>query len=371
VRPFHRQPESADHLSGHFEPVFCHSEGLPCHSERSEESLFLPLLMCFFLFLSACTVPSPSPTHSATTEASTVAPPTSTRPAPSPTVKLRATRTFTSPALITTQPPAASDTPEPAQTAAVDPTQPLSWQDMPVIPTVSEAMKVIYQRGQESGSNPKAFSKVGDCETVTKSFLGAFDLETPRWYRLGAYTDLQELIVHFKGSFSRTSVASKTGFTSANVLSTLWADASQCQAGETPLDCEYRLHRPGLVIIMLGTNDAQLKRETFEANMRKIIDFWLDKGVVPILATKADNLEGDGSINAIIARLAAEYDLPLWNFWRALQSLPDQGLQPDRIHLTWAVDLFDDPAAMQKGWPVRNLTALQVLDAVWRGVNGQ
>jgi hypothetical protein len=229
-------------------------------------------------------------------------------------------------------------------------------------------MQALYQHGIGNGNNPRAFSKVGDCETVTKSFLGAFDLESPRWYRLGPFIELQAVIAQFKGSFTRTSVASKTGFTSANMLSSLWAAPSQCQSGETPLDCEYRLHHPSLVIIMLGTNDVNLRRETFEANMRKIIQFWLDKDVVPVLATKADNLEGDGSINAIIARLAGEYDLPLWNFWRALQDLPDQGLQPDRVHLTWAVDFFDDVESMQKGWPVRNLTALQTLDAVWRGV---
>jgi hypothetical protein len=34
--------------------------------------------------------------------------------------------------------------------------------------------------------------------------------------------------------------------------------------------------------------------------------------------------------------------------------------------MTWGRNFFDDPVAMSKAWPVRNLTALQVLDAVWR-----
>jgi hypothetical protein len=229
-------------------------------------------------------------------------------------------------------------------------------------------MQTVYQHGLALGNDAHAFSKVGDCETVTKSFMGAFDLTSPTWYTLGDYTYLQDVILQFKGSFSRTSVASKTGFNSASVLSTMWSDPKQCQDTEMPLECEYRLHHPSLVIVMLGTNDYQTKPSKFEANMRQIIQFWLDKGVVPILSTKADNLEGDGSINALIVRLAAEYDLPLWNFWRALQDLPAQGLQDDRIHLTFAHDFFDDPAAMQNGWPVRNLTGLQVLDAVWRAL---
>ncbi len=102
--------------------------------------------------------------------------------------------------------------------------------------------------------------------------------------------------------------------------------------------------------------------------MRQIIEISIQNGVVPILATKPDDIEGDGRLNAAIARLAQEYELPLWNYWLAVQSLPGGGLQDDEVHITWAPNRFDDPQAMQKGWPVRNLTALQALDAVWRAV---
>ncbi len=102
--------------------------------------------------------------------------------------------------------------------------------------------------------------------------------------------------------------------------------------------------------------------------MRAILDYLIAEGVVPILSTKADNLEGDGSINATIVRLAQEYDVPLWNFWLAVQPLPDHGLQPDGAHITWGPNQFDDPLSLERGWPIRNLTALQVLDAVWRSL---
>jgi hypothetical protein len=91
---------------------------------------------------------------------------------------------------------------------------------------------------------------------------------------------------------------------------------------------------------------------------------------VPILYTKASNLEGDWSINATTARLAYEYDVPLWNFWRAVQPLPGHGLRPDGMHVTWGYNFFDDPVAMSNGWPWRNLTALQALEAVWGAVAG-
>ena len=100
--------------------------------------------------------------------------------------------------------------------------------------------------------------------------------------------------------------------------------------------------------------------------MRAIIELSIDQGVIPILSTKADNLEGDGSLNAKIAALAREYGVPLWNYWLAVQPLPDQGLQDDQVHLTWGPNQFNDPQVMKSAWATRNLTALQTLDVVWR-----
>lgn len=98
--------------------------------------------------------------------------------------------------------------------------------------------------------------------------------------------------------------------------------------------------------------------------MRKVIEFSLEQGVLPILGTKADNREGNHLINQTIARLAYEYDLPLWNFWLAAQDLPGRGLQEDGSHLTFAAPFFDRPAALKSAWPVRNLNALQILEQV-------
>ena len=102
--------------------------------------------------------------------------------------------------------------------------------------------------------------------------------------------------------------------------------------------------------------------------MRQILNILVSRNVVPILSTKGDNLEGDHRINRTIACLAQEYDIPLWNFWAAIQPLPNHGLQPDHEHLTYGNTDFDDNHALQSAWTIRNLTALQTLDAVWRGV---
>ena len=112
----------------------------------------------------------------------------------------------------------------------------------------------------------------------------------------------------------------------------------------------------------------------FEDKMRRVIDHTIGKGIVPILVTKADNAEGNHFINATIARLAYEYEIPFWNFWLAVQPLPNHGLIYDRPeHITIPDDWsqlcnFEDLENMKLGFPVRNLTALQLLDAVMKGV---
>ena len=100
--------------------------------------------------------------------------------------------------------------------------------------------------------------------------------------------------------------------------------------------------------------------ERYEEYMRRIIEYSIAHGAVPILSTKADNVEGDHSINLATARLAYAYDLPLWNFWLAAQSLSNRGLDPDRpdgFHLS------------RQAWTERSYTALKTLDNLWRNAN--
>ncbi|MGD0005583.1 MAG: hypothetical protein ABSE06_15290 [Anaerolineaceae bacterium] len=238
---------------------------------------------------------------------------------------------------------------------------PEDWQDWPVVPQATGRARQIYQQGLAQGVDPHAFSKIGDCQSIKEALMGMFD--QPGRYQLPAdqAAALQETINQFAGSFNRDGMAVKGGFNAASVLSPMWADPS-CQAGETPLECEVRLHRPSFVIISLEVWWQGRTTQRYVDYMRKIIDYSIAHGAVPILSTKADNVEGDNSLNLATARLAYEYDLPLWNFWRAVQPLPYHGMDPvrnDGFHISQAL-----------AWPVRSLTALQALDSVWRGVAG-
>jgi len=239
---------------------------------------------------------------------------------------------------------------------------PEEWQSWPVIPILSEKMLATYQRGLTMGNDPHAFSKIGDGEISAAWFLTDFDLGSD-YYNLGTNTGLQTTIAYYSGSFGRKGEAARRGFNAQHVLDPALADPQVCITEETPLDCEIRLHHSSFVLISMGTNQVW-QPEAFEKGLREIIETSLNRGVVPILSTKADNLEGDHRINLIIARLAVEYDLPVWNFWSAVQSLPDHGLQEDREHLTYYPNNFSVPEARQFAWPVRNLSALQVLESL-------
>jgi hypothetical protein len=186
---------------------------------------------------------------------------------------------------------------------------------------------------------------------------------------LGEYQTLQPVIDWFVESLNRVSISLGNGFNTSAELSALRADPERCESKESPMACEYRIHHPSYALIALGTDDVGISPEVFEQQMREIIEYTIGKGIVPILATKADNREGGDAFNRISARLAYEYDVPLWNYWAAVQPLPGHGLADGLGHLTWSnPNRFDYPNSMQFAIPVRTRTALQTLESIWRGV---
>lgn len=293
--------------------------------------------------------------------ACTTAPTATSQPKPESTSTLEATETETVVAVTEESAPA----PRPTLT-------PDEWMTLPVVPEVTDTAREIYARGLELGRDPTHFSKVGDCQTNTGFYLVDFDNEGA--YSLGEYAYLQDTIDYYEGSFSRTSLAMRDGYNVAAILTPLRADPKQCEKNENPIACEFRLHNPSIAIISLETNFSDRPADDYGKYMRQIIEYSIEQGVVPILATKGDNLEGDHSINAEIAEIAVEYDIPLWNLWAALQPLPNQGHSTelnDGFHLSFSRNFFDKPKNMLSGWPWRNLTALQALDAVRRGLREQ
>lgn len=267
--------------------------------------------------------------------------------------------------------------PQPTATqASTEEDEPLTWIDLPVVPEVSPAMVEVFEKGLADGRDPRRFSKIGDCQNITTYFLAMFDGGT---YRLGEeYAYLQSTIDYFAGSWSRKSMAVKGGLNVAAAQNPMWTQAVEdytkqdfCKDGETPLVCELRDYNPSFVIISMEESWAG-SYEIYDNSLRQIIDYVLSLNIVPILATRTESLSQDRQINDIIVKVAEDYDLPLWNFGAAVANLPDAGFREnDKFHLTEGKSFFDDPEMMTKGWPWRNLTALQALDAVRLGVGAE
>jgi len=243
-----------------------------------------------------------------------------------------------------------------------------NWQNMPVLPDyVSEEMHSLYESGLANGNQPNVLSIIGDCQNVPSVFLGAFENNSE--YSLGQFTYLKPVIDQFIGSFGRKGITRHGGLNIAGVQNPAQADKTVCKNRETPLACELRLNHPSIVIISLEEWWAGRPVDIYQTYLRQVLDTVISSGAVPILSTKADNIEGNQAINKIVVKTACEYHVPVWNFWAAAQKLPGRGLWTDRFHLTVGTFDFSDPTQLKTGRSMRNLTALQSLDFIWRALN--
>jgi len=251
------------------------------------------------------------------------------------------------------------------QSAPSNPITPLpernsaNWKTWSVIPDVIDpSLQKVYERGLRLGNDPRAFSIFGDCQARPGEFFGVFETDPELVESLSP--ELQELIINFEGSFNRESPTAQDGTTPGSLLWTQWHRGEYgCTFAETPVECELRVHRPSFVIIQIGTHFESRNTEY----LRRIILQLLDEGVVPILATKADNREKDERVNRDMAMLAAEYDLPLWNFWAAVSDLPNRGLYTrDDRPLQGPIYLTEEAAEIHR------MTGLAALNAVWRAI---
>ena len=296
---------------------------------------------------------------------SACAPGTGAAAAPTHTLAQQSTATASAVQTDTAELPSATATltPLPSPTPSLTPTVPTGtptpdtrlnpdrWDQWPTLPTVSAVAKEIYARGLAAGNDPHAYSTIGDCQSEPNVFLGIY--ATNRYWLGQDYQYLQATIDFFQGAFDRQSLAVRDGMSAPSALSPLWAYKDQCQEGESPVACDLRVHKPSIVFINLGTNwlpGASI--DAYEKYLRQIVDLVVKAGALPVLSTKADDVEGGNRINWATARVAHDYDIPLWNLWRAVQDLPNGGLDATRkdVYLT------------TEAWDRRNFTALMVLD---------
>ena len=319
------------------------------------------LLAAVVLLLAACSPANAGalPPLAASPSAAQPTPIPSVPLSPSPSVEGRGgvsspAAASQTPSSIPTQTPSPTSPAGPTPTATPDTRpDPARWDQWPVIPTVSAAAAEIYKRGLAQGNDPHVYSTIGDCQSEPDVFLGIY--ATNRYWLGKDYTYLQDTIDFFKNSFNVQSLAVRNGLSAPSALDPLWDYKDKCNPNESPVACDLRVHKPSIVFINLGTNwlpDASIAAYT--KYLRQILNLVIKAGALPVLATKADNVEGGNRINQATAQLAHDYDIPLWNLWRGVQDLPHGGLDPARkdVYLT------------TEAWDRRNFTALMVLDSL-------
>ena len=228
-----------------------------------------------------------------------------------------------------------------------------SWRKWPIIPELSaHAQQILFQAVQNPNLDSHTFVKVGDCQMSAGIFLAGYvdgNYKTPEGY--------EQTVTWFSKSMVTDNITAVNGFGINTVLDPAFGlprGHDQCAANETPLNCELRTRRPAVVLIGMGTNWVPHGEASFERHLREVVDTILKTGALPILATKADNVEGDWKLNQVIAQVAYDNDLPLVNVWLSVQDLPNHGLElpPRQVYLTG------------DGWMKRNYAWLVTLEHV-------
>lgn len=178
-------------------------------------------------------------------------------------------------------------------------------------------------------------------------------------------------------SFHQTSLAASSAFNAAAVLDPIWANPAFCQPGESPLLCEYRVMRPAVSVIMLGSVDVQIyDTYTFQVSMTQVVQATINQGIIPVLTTfpTGPNYHEPTAleVNGIILDIAQQEQIPVINLWRAARSLPEGGLQEDDFHLTARGDNFQSFSGDERVYAqtLRNLLTLLTLDSLRQNVLG-
>jgi pSer/pThr/pTyr-binding forkhead associated (FHA) protein/lysophospholipase L1-like esterase len=277
----------------------------------------------------------------------------------------------------TPQPPATSEAVS-APPGQAPPPGAILW---PIDAAMKEHLRQIMQEGQARGMRISVFAKVGDSISESMAFLNDYCCG---WYDLGPSKELEDVIQYFAATHVDELEAQTnpyhTSFDRMSLVAVSGAQASFALEGGdgSALMQEINAIKPGLAIIMFGTNEALAGEDvaTYKDNLKQIVAVLKKEGIIPILSTIPDLVppaEGGERIpafNQAVKEVALEEQVPLMDYWQALQPLPNKGLDADGIHPNvfmvgeeyHSSDLTEE--ALQYGYNVRNKLALEMLAKV-------
>jgi hypothetical protein len=272
---------------------------------------------------------------------------------------------------------------------------------VPIIPKINASTKSIliqiHRKGLDMGNRENVFAKAGDSITASDSFLVDIGCGSEK---LADYQSLQTTITYFRrlqfppiygtgwcsvsNSFNANSPSAQSGWSAGYASDTNWLYAPykrECPYPyDIPIACEFKITRPSIVFIMFGSNDSNHiynPPSDFRLALSELIKISLDNGIIPILSTippRTNNSIAGSRVpmfNAIIIDVAKQNNIPLWNYWLALQSpnmihfgMSDDNVHPSVYRSNQSADF--SRAGLRYGYNQRNLQALQILDSIRR-----
>jgi hypothetical protein len=236
--------------------------------------------------------------------------------------------------------------------------------ETPLLLIPEKHIRQIYARGQGRGLNEDFLLSVGDCNSESHWYLQSLLDDAPPQgdgVDINYYQDIsiQSTIDYYSDAFAFKGQAVNSGLNAMSVLDPFWANPNLCAPGASPLACDYQQTQPFASVIMFGANDIKvLNTAGYELALREIIEFTLERDIVPILSTFTVRPMSDGKFeqgtrfNGIVVHLADEYNIPLMNFWLAARDVDGYGILEDNAHLT------------VPGFNIRNRLTLDMLNTL-------
>lgn len=245
---------------------------------------------------------------------------------------------------------------------------------LPAYMSTTARGKTLLQAALKAGRDPRMYTIAGDSNAawgLVPGLLVGGQINVP-----ARYPTLRGTIARYDAALVRQSVAVGGGFRVADMFDAAFdRKPTICAPDEGVYVCELRLSKASIVFIQLGTGDRFVWRD-YETTLRRMIDTAIASNVLPILFTKADEMEQYqggapmGYINDVIRRLAAEYQVPWVDFFaatRPLPTIPNPKL-PDRpfiqhgLHDEWGYYFH----LTEEGRTLKLICMLQMLDVVTR-----
>jgi hypothetical protein len=245
----------------------------------------------------------------------------------------------------------------------------------PIDARVAARLRAIAANGPEL--RPDVFMKVGDSVTASDDFLRCLSGSNVVY---GEHASLAKVVDRFRAGdaagenpFIRQSEAAKIG----------WSAWQAVAGAPSPLQREIAATRARYALVMFGTNDIEIGNlHYFFDRMFAVAETLAGAGVVPILSTimpRRDSAKRAGVVpayNAAIRGIAQALQVPLVDYNLALSRVPGEGLAADHIHpSTFSGPRGKNacafvPAALARGFNLKNLLSLEALDRVTRTLDG-